>query len=149
MLRRLQIVMYCMLAFGISYCSLNSIGPKKPAEANDISNMNGNPHHGGYERCKMCGERYIHYKKGPMALAHRAGEELLIEKIKAKLDEKVGNQLDKVADTLASALIQKYKAMKECKKQFKDFEKQIEEAFMMEGGKEGGGGEGEEEELMF
>lgn len=49
---------------------------------------------------QMAERGYRH--KGPLGLAKIAKKELLIEKIKAKLEERYGDDLDKMADEIVS-----------------------------------------------
>ena len=64
-----------------------------------------------------------------MNLTKCAKKELLKEKIKANLEEKIGSKLDKIADLLVDAMLEEYKSPTEGEAQKSALEKNIREVF--------------------
>jgi hypothetical protein len=121
-----------MIALSMSYYPMSVIGLNTSVKADEVSGKEGNPHHKKHEGHR-CGERHRgDSEKKLMALAECAWKELLKEKIKANLEAKEGKRLDKVADVLVDAMIEKYKKMKECRKEGEELRRQLEDAFTME-----------------
>ena len=65
----------------------------------------GGPMKGGMGACPHCGRSYapMHgggYDKGPLSIAKKAKKQLLLEKVKVKLERKHGDELDKMADQI-------------------------------------------------
>lgn len=65
--------------------------------------------------CPMCGmmpmARWAKHRMGPFGIAETAKRKLLIEKVKAKLDQKYGDDLDKMADEIIE-FTEEYRRMK-------------------------------------
>ncbi|MGQ3684363.1 MAG: hypothetical protein ACUBOA_05015 [Candidatus Loosdrechtia sp.] len=136
MLRKLKIPLFCMMFFGASYYPVSIIGLDATAKANEVSDSEDNPGHGHSHKKRekhKCGERHHgEHERKLMHLTECAWKELLKEKIKANLEAKEGKRLDRVADVLVDAMIEKYKKMKECRKEEDDLKKKLEEAFAAE-----------------
>jgi ABC-type Zn2+ transport system substrate-binding protein/surface adhesin len=62
-------------------------------------------------------------------LVRKAKNELLIEKIKAKLEIRMGDKLDKVADLLIDEMLEKYKAREKDGKRRKELEEGLKNIF--------------------
>lgn len=95
--------------------------------------------------CPWCGADMMGYKKhghkGPMVMAKIAKKELLYEKIKAKMDQKYGDTLDKMADEIVNFAEEKKRMKRDLMKKKMEMRQRMLE-FYMEGQEE----EGEEEE---
>jgi hypothetical protein len=130
MFERLRIPVLCIIIMGLSYYPMSFIGLRTSVEAREISEKEENP---GHKKCPMCGGRHHrHSGKRMMALAFSAGEELLKEKMKENLEKKAGERLDRVADVLVDAMIEKYRKVRECRKEEEELRQQLEEAFRTE-----------------
>jgi hypothetical protein len=74
--------------------------------------MRGMGHHGGIPGdCPWCNGAgsmsHGQHHKGPIMLAKHAKKELLYEKVKAKIDRRYGDKLDRVADEIVDLASQK------------------------------------------
>ncbi|MHB8840943.1 MAG: hypothetical protein ACYC56_04005 [Candidatus Aquicultor sp.] len=100
----------------------------------------------GHGVCPVCGygagmtEGGKHHRKGPMMMAKIAKKELLYEKIKAKMDQKYGGDLDKMADEIVNFADEKRRMKIDYMKRAAEMRRRMWE-FHMEGEEE----EGEEE----
>ena len=145
MLRKSKTLVYCLMGFGLSYCSMNFIGSTVFAEPKEVSTSIESPcceesdmgckdtrrdscgmsHETTGCKSDSCEHHHSHHKGKTghlIALAHFAKTELLKEKIKARLEAKIGNKLDKVADLVVDTMLDEYTEMGECKKKHDEFE---------------------------
>ncbi|MDR4509564.1 MAG: hypothetical protein MRJ65_15275 [Candidatus Brocadiaceae bacterium] len=83
--------------------------------------------HGGYKK------EGDHCVSDMLKLARCAKKELLKEKLKANLEKKVGDKLDKVADLLVDAMLEEYKADMENKERRDELKKNLCEIFSEKG----------------
>ncbi len=97
--------------------------------------------------CPWCGmgmmEDGKHHRKGPMMMAKLAKKELLYEKIKAKMDQKYGGDLDKIADEVINFAEEKKRMKVDYMKRAMEMRRRMWE-FYTEGEEE----EGEEEDAQ-
>jgi len=97
-------------------------------------------YHKSHCSCKRAGSHHCkvhcehkqdghHYLTNMIGLARCAKKELLKEKMKANLEKKVGDKLDKVADLLVDAMLEEYKAGVENKKRYEELRENIGKIF--------------------
>ncbi len=73
-----------------------------------------------------------HKSADMVKLVHKAKNELLMEKIKAKLEIRMGDKLDKAADLLIDEMLEKYKAREKDEKRKKELEEGLKGIFSQE-----------------
>jgi len=73
-----------------------------------------------------------HKSADMVKLVHKAKNELLIEKIKAKLELRMGDKLDRAADLLIDEMLEKNKAKEKCEKRRKELEEGLKDIFSQE-----------------
>ncbi|MDN3512382.1 MAG: hypothetical protein NG784_13915 [Candidatus Jettenia sp.] len=140
MLWRLRIPFSIMVV--VVSCYVMNFTGLKAAQANEMS-KSGNPH-GGHccdshgSKCKSYGCGHSHdgdYASEMFALVHCAKKELLKEKMKAHLEARIGEKLDKVADLFVNAMMDKYKEMRKCEKKHDEYEQKLKEIFKEDEGR--------------
>lgn len=144
MLLKLRIPVYSVIVLALSCYAMNFTG-SKIARANEMSES-GNPlggsccgPRGSMGKSYDCGHSHHgDYTSKMFALAHCAKEELLKEKMKANLEAKIGNKLDKVAELFVNAMLDKYKKMMEYEEKEDEYKQKLREIF-----KEDEGGQGQ------
>jgi hypothetical protein len=73
-----------------------------------------------------------HKSADMVKLVHKAKNELLIEKIKAKLEIRMGDKLDRAADLLIDEMLAKYKAREKDEQRRKELEEGLKGIFSQE-----------------
>jgi hypothetical protein len=73
-----------------------------------------------------------HNSADMVKLVNKAKNELLIEKIKAKLEISMGDKLDRAADLLIDEMLEKNKAKEKCEKRRKELEEGLKGIFSQE-----------------
>lgn len=98
----------------------------------------GGPMKGGMGMCPYCGMGFGmmgkgHPHMGPMGIAKKAKKKILIEKVKAKLEQKYGDELDKAADMIVSMAEDRVRMIAEDMKRFAEMKKMMAEFLAEEG----------------
>lgn len=83
---------------------------------------------------EMMGKGHPHM--GPMGIAKKAKKKILIEKVKAKLEQKYGDELDKAADLIVGMAEDRVRMIAEDMKRFAEMKKMMAE-FLAEEEEEG------------
>lgn len=130
MFNKLKLIMACVIVLSICCFGLNTISSNVFADKHEGRNHE-NEHDDHHKKEKDHSDKR---KPADMTnLVHKAQNELLMEKIKAKLEKRMGDKLDKAADLLIDEMLEKYEAKGENAEKRKELREGLKDIFSQEG----------------